>query len=297
MIYHCDLTADCWKKESCPPFTELMISWNGARPTKGNFLIYVSVEVGEWSPWLLYASWGAEGQKSCSETGQFAKVYQDAFEILDGKKATGFEIQVVAEGGASLAGLHQIHVYTNGNAPVRSTSSCINPVYLKVNGLSQQQLTHERCRDLCSPTSTTAVVRYLSKRDNIDPIHFAASVWDEKFDIFGNWVLNVAEASNQLGPSWSCWVEKLSGFDQLYSHLLQETPVIVSVRGPLINSATPYARGHLLVVIGFNPEKGEVICMDPAFPTDEKTHVRYPLADFLQAWERRGNLAYLFSLK
>ncbi len=73
--------------------------------------------------------------------------------------------------------------------------------------------------------------------------------------------------------------------------------MIVSVRGPLINSATPYARGHLLVVIGFNPEKGEVICMDPAFPTDEKTHVRYPLADFLQAWERRGNLAYLFSLK
>lgn len=77
----------------------------------------------------------------------------------------------------------------------------------------------------------------------------------------------------------------------------QGTPVIVSVRGPLTGSARPYAKGHLLVVIGYDSLNQKVICMDPAFPKDSETHVSYGLSDFVQAWNRRGNVAYVFTKK
>jgi hypothetical protein len=76
---------------------------------------------------------------------------------------------------------------------------------------------------------------------------------------------------------------------------MQNTPVIASVRGPLPGSALPYAKGHLLVVTGFDAETQNVLCMDPAFPSDAATQTAYPIADFVAAWNRRGNIAYIFA--
>ncbi len=195
--------------------------------------------------------------------------------------------------------IRAFHVYTNCDKiqEPRQSVSCSLPVCLQVNGLSQMVLNHVRNRDLCSPTSTTAVVRYLLQNDGIDPLLFAQNTWDRGFDIFGNWVFNVAEAAAQLGPKWNCWVERLNGFDDIYQHLQAGTPVVVSVRGPLPGSAQPYASGHLIAVIGYDPQQQKVICMDPAFPSHDQTHVFYDLSDFIQAWNRRGRVAYVFTLQ
>lgn len=288
-----------WKEENVTPFDELILSWDALRPIKGKFLFYVSVKINEWSPWLLYASWGSDGQSSFLSTADNCpvKVYQDALEVMEGKKATAFQIKIATEGGASLNTVHGLHVYTNrdkGLAPQKLLSS-LSSIYLKVPGLSQMTLDHIRHTDLCSPTSTTAVTRYLSNDHAIDPLDFAQKVWDSGFDIYGNWVFNAANASANLGCQWSCWVERLNGFDTIYHRLAQGTPVVVSVRGPLPGSALPYAKGHLLAVIGYDPSNQKVICMDPAFPTDSETHVAYDLSDFVQAWSRRGNIAYIFT--
>lgn len=288
-----------WREEDLAPFDELMISWNAARPTEGRFLFYVSVKTDEWSSWLLYASWGNDGQSSFQSTAAnmtSVRVYQDAVEVTEGKKATGFDIKIVAEGGANLDNIHSLHVYINSdrsNTP-QKPDFCGPSICLNVPGLSQMTLDHIRHRDLCSPTSTTAVTRYLSRDATIDPLCFAQQAWDAGFDIFGNWVFNVAQASSHLGPEWNCWVERLDSFCDIYSYLEQKTPVVVSVRGPLPGSAQSYAKGHLLVVTGYDSTYQRVLCMDPAFPTDEATHVSYDLADFVQAWSRRGNVAYIF---
>lgn len=288
-----------WKEENLIPFEELMLSWNAIRPIEGKFLFYVSVKANEWSPWLLYASWGSEGQSSFHNTTQESTIrtYQDAVEVLAGNKATAFQIKIIAEGDATLDLIHALHVYTNDekNQQPHLPDSYSTPIYLDLPGLSQMTVNHPRHWDLCSPTSTTAVTRYLSENYAIDPICFADNVWDCGFDLFGNWVFNVAQASTQLGPDWNCWVERLNGFDAIYQRLKQRTPVIVSVRGPLSGSAQPYAKGHLLTVIGYDPAQQKVICMDPGFPTDIETHVFYDLSDFIQAWSRRGNVAYIFS--
>lgn len=290
-----------WQEEGLSPFDELMVSWNAVRPIDGTFHFYVSVKTDEWSPWLLYASWGSDGQSSFLSKAEGAptRVYQDALEVLEGKRATGFQVKIATEGGARLSDIHSVHVYTNGDKPkeVQKTDPFLTSTYLKVPGLSQMSLNHSRYTDLCSPTSTTAVARFLSNDYAIDPLLFAQHVWDSGFDIFGNWVFNVAQASVHLGDRWDCWVERLQGFNDIHDYMKHGTPVIASVRGPLPGSALPYATGHLLAVIGYDSSNQKVICMDPAFPRDLETQVSYDLYDFIQAWNRRGNVAYVFKNK
>lgn len=299
MMHQKSPIAQEWKEENLPPFDELLLSWNAIRPVEGKFLFYVSVNTGEWSPWLLYAAWGNDEQSSFLSTTEEApvRVYQDTLEVLNKEKATAFQIKIIPEGSATLDSIHALHVYTNGNETqeLQLPDSYSAPIYLEVPGLSQMTVDHPRYRDLCSPTSTTAVTRYLSEDHTIDPISFAQNVWDSGFNIFGNWVFNVAHASTYLGSQCKCWVERLNGFEQIYHYLTQGTPVVVSVRGPLAGSAQPYAAGHLIAVIGYDPLNQKVICMDPAFPTDVETHVFYDRSDFVDAWNRRGNISYIFN--
>ena len=132
-----------------------MLSWNATRPTDGKFLFYISVKTNEWSPWLLYALWGSEGQSGFfSETAECpVRVYQDAFEVLKGNKATAFQIKIVTEGGASLKNIHALHVFTNGKKSdeMRNRPSYSNSISLNVPGISQMTVNHARYKDLCSP--------------------------------------------------------------------------------------------------------------------------------------------------
>ncbi len=274
------------------PFNELIISWNSSRPETGAYLIEVSLlqEAG-WSPWLRYARWGAEDQTSFSYTQGKIQVDQDVISA-DGH---GFKVRVTSQEGARLRKLRSLHVAT---APLPATPSRYpspSRINLACQGLSQMALQDERKERLCSPTSTLAVLHFLNYATHLGPLEFATNCWDRGFDIFGNWVFNIAAASSMIETGHlTCWVERLTGIEQICTSLHKGFPVVVSVKGPLAGSATPYANGHLLVVTGYDPIKKEVVCMDPAFPTDETTHVRYALDDFLAAWKRRQNIAYLF---
>lgn len=283
MMHHSKETKELIR-ENIPPFDEMMISWNGARPKAGVMNVYARVFLDGWTRWLKYAAWEPNSQSSNRDQTGCVKVFQDAFEVLHGNKASGFHIKVDPP--------MRLHVYTNSEAG-SSNLLPMAPVHLKVSGLSQITVPHPRKNSICSPTSTTAVIRYLTQKA-IDPANFADRVRDFEFDIFGNWVLNIAESSIHLGPSWNAWVERLRGMEDIYARLLVDTPVVVSVRGPLPGSAQPYQQGHLIVVAGFDPFEKKVYCMDPAFETDEKTLVQYKLDDFLMAWERRGKVAYIF---
>lgn len=283
-----------WHQETLKPFNELILSWNGDRPEQGKIDFYIRVKTEEWSSWLHYASWSKEEQCTFSETKGDVKSYQDAIELLNGKKASAFEVRVVSEGKASL---HGLHVYTNGDK--RSEPLPFYPtemVHLNVQGLSQMALNHPRNGSICSPTSTTAVLRYLTQRP-IDSLEFAAHARDHGFDIYGNWILNTAQASAELGSNWNCWVERLDGFSDIHNRLMRGFPIVISIRGPLQGSALPYEQGHLIAIVGYEPIGRRVLCMDPAFPSDEKTLVSYDLDELMQAWNRRGQVAYLFESK
>lgn len=274
------------KEENIAPFDELIITWNGNRPSTGLVKFFVRLKAGSWSPFLLYATWGPNEQSSFSSSGN-VWVYQDV--VKTKSPATGFEVKVEGANPEDF----RFHVYVNQVMQKRNDIKNLGSISLQVPGLSQRILDHPRSLDLCSPTSTASVIHYFTNQV-IDPVPFASSVWDSGFDIFGNWVLNCAHASSILGNTWNCWVERLSGFEDLHKRLLKNTPVIVSVRGPLVGSALPYAKGHLLVVTGYDSANKQVLCMDPAFPTNEETITSYPIQDFIEAWNRRDFISYVF---
>lgn len=285
-----------WEQTNTIPFQELIISWNASRPSIGFFTISTSIYTNGWSEWLPYVSWGSHTQSGGNTTTPTIKIKEDTLEVLE-QQASGFRIRINAHDGADLHTLHALHacisrpteLVPNFSPLVSSSSTTIS-----VQGLSQMLLAHPRHHDLCSPTSVTCVVRHLLNSSSIDPIQNALQSHDAAFNIFGNWVLNVAHAGTLLGEKWHCWVQRLKGFEDIYEQLKRQIPVIVSVKGPLVGSATPYLFGHLMVIRGYNTENRRVLCMDPAFRSNEATLTSYPFHDFVEAWSRRGNIAYMF---
>ncbi len=288
-----------WKKENITSFNELLLSWNAKRPKEGSFLFLVRVKTNEWSPWMRYAEWGKETQLSFSEDypDSFVKIFQDTLNTQEGKLANAFEIKVVCQGNCTIKELNRLYVTTSdlslfSQSPVNQ----LDYVLIKnISGQSQMILNHPRHKDMCSPTSTSTVINFLLKKREIDPVCFASRSKDMGFDIYGNWALNVAEAYNQLKGNYFCHIERLDSFAQLHSYLLQNLPVVVSVKGEIPGAHHPYKSGHLMVVIGYDPKTKRVHCIDSAFESNENTMVSYAIEDFLKAWGIRKNLAYIFT--
>src|SRR5262249_48307601 len=143
----------------------------------------------------------------------------------------------------------------------------IESVRIPFAGRSQIALNHPRNMDLCSPTATSAVVSYLSGKI-ISATDFAERVWDKGHDIYGNWIFNVAEASNVLAKGWSIYVMRYDSFNKIYNNLKLGYPTVVSVRGSLPGAIRPYTKGHLIAVIGYDKEQDTILCMDPCYTND-----------------------------
>ena len=271
-----------WQETHTFPFQELILSWNVIRPQQGHWTFWVSLQEGEW---LKYAEWGPDSQRTFHSVGSFAESHQDA--VTAKKLCTAFRIRVE---GTELDQLHSLNVCVSNLARYSlSMPQTLSPILLQnVPRQSQFVLNHPRRKDLCSPTATTTALRYLMA--SVEPLDFARCSRDEGFDIYGNWILNVAEAYHRLHSP--CHVERLNDFTALHAHLMRGKPVVVSVKGMIPGAPKPYESGHLICVIGY--ENNRVYCIDSAFPDDASTFVGYDLGDFLTAWGTRRNLAYIF---
>lgn len=293
-----------WQVEGTEPFTELIVSWNAKRPKEGKYFITVRVQLEgeEWSEELAYASWASDEQRTFTSESKLLAVRtnEDAVELLRGAKGSGFSVTIQAQNGASLNDFCALFASHCDVAKVRAMSREIRAfksgesIHLQVTSRSQMTLDHDRRGSLCSPTSTSCVVGYLSNKE-LSPLDFANNVWDAGFDIYGNWIFNVAEAYNRLQEPWRVYVARLDSFEPIYKRLLQKIPSVVTIRGPLKGSAMSYEQGHLVAIVGYDAKSHKILCMDPAFPTDGETKVAYDAKDFLEAWCRRGQIAYLFS--
>lgn len=298
MLYMQKLSAfSNWLVEASFPFNELIISWNCKRPKKGKYLFLVRAKTFTWSSWMLYAEWGSDFQATFSAQCQKTQVtiIQDTLTIPDAE-ATAFELRVECDRDdlkdapihvfACAADMRKRHEY--------ALSEVNFSVCLPLKGLSQVALKLPYSLRICSPVSMAAIVGYLRQRP-VNPVEMAQGVYDHGWDIYGNWVLNTAHASTLLDGAWHCWAEKKVTFKKALNFLEKNIPLAVSVQGPLPGSARPYQDGHLMVMMGYDSIAQKVVCMDPAFSEHEHTIIRYNLGQFLAAWNRRGNLAYLFS--
>jgi Peptidase_C39 like family len=301
-VHHIQLAAEeqvAWEKLDLSPFDELILTWNGQRPERGHLIFYISIlSDGEWSPEIPYMRWGAEGQCTLeSLRGAFCQNQEDSIFLKRDRCGTGFRIAVSGEEGASPSTLRNLTACTSrlSDYQLQLPTGPLRGVKLNIRtGRSQMTLDHLCHRSLCSPTATSTAINYLLKARRVDPIRFAEQVRDQRIDIYGNWVLNMAQAAAELGPKWTCYVARLKGFEELHARLIRGLPVVVSVKGEIPGAPLPYSQGHLLLIRGYDPATKRVLVIDSAFPTDAGIETSYALDDFLAAWSLRKNVAYIF---
>lgn len=296
-----------WVKTDVPKFSQLIFSWNALRPTNGHYSFWVRVRdsvTKKWYRWHQMAQWGTDQQgRSLQRSFHSKSLYGTKYlfvrlELPKGRLADGFSIKIKAHSNASIKDIKNITVNTcnlrlfSSEAFITHHSS-LPSVYIKgVPRKSQMALKHPHCEVLCSPTSTSMLISHLLKK-SLDPRAIASGVYDNGLGVYGSWPFNTAHAFEVSNNKVLFHVERLDSFKALHGYLAKGIPVVVSVRGPLKGSASAYASGHLLLVVGFNKRFKKVLCQDPAFKNDSATAVAYNLKDFLLSWERSNRLAYI----
>lgn len=299
-----------WNQKTPAPFNELILSWNALRPQRGSITFWVSIKHRGWSPWQRLAEWSHNDQKTfVSKRNSFVHVKHVRVELQRKRMARQFRVKATFSGSASVRNIKALFACFSNSKNFKRTTRFSKPsvIVRNVPQQSQMVLDHDRSRDLCSPTSLSIVTHYFMNKlyggaFHFHEIHdyvidFAEKVHDNSYlDIYGNWILNVAEAYQASQGDVFYRVERMNGFSELYNYLKKKIPIAVSVR-KLKGGATPYANGHFIVVIGWNKKKQSVICIDPAFQPSQSTVRAYKIKDFLHAWGLSRNLSYVPLLK
>ncbi|MFH1831378.1 MAG: C39 family peptidase [bacterium] len=294
-----------WQSQSQIPFNELIVSWNAKRPLTGYMTLWVRVKHQDWSPWHKIAEWGQNYQLSFANTrNQFVHTAYVKIVTKQGRFANAFGIKALFHNGAQKQDLHALFACCSNLKKFQGNKTSFNQPSVTISGItaqSQKVLDHARTGDLCYPTSMSMIVNYFTSILNKDKhpcslsnfaVDFAEKVHDLRLDIFGNWLLNTAQAYDASGGDVFYRAERLRNFNDIYNRLINKIPVAVSVR-KLHGGATPYSKGHLITIIGWNNETQSVICLDPAFRSNKAVHKSYKLNYFARAWARQSNLSYI----
>jgi len=291
-----------FERRDIPHFSQLLFSWNAFRPKKGYFSFFVrgrQAHNKKWSPWHKMMDWGATIQRSYSGSSRGKERYVYVrLEMDRNNLADAFMVKVVPRDGARLNTLKGVSVCTANMTKFRSeklTTSLLQLPSVQVKNVprfSQQIIKHPRAKHMCSTTSCSMLVSFLTNK-MVDPLDFAQHSLDSGLNAYGSWPFNVAHAFERCRGKYFFSVARLPSFRELYHHMYRGIPVVVSVRGYLRGAPKVYSNGHLLLVVGWDAQRKQVICHDPAFKTNRKTLKRYDIASFLSAWERSHRLAYI----
>jgi hypothetical protein len=259
-----------WERITDDPFDELLLTWNGQVPTRGKLTFDVSIKIDSWSPWFRYGSFGMEKQEIGTAKEGTIRSSGNGIKILGLKKGTKFRVKVVAHDGASLSDLRYLHLCATEREEIKAEGPTFDAtsIMLPVCGRAQHSSTS-------LATSLSALAGYLEEKE----INFEPSTP----------LLAAASLSSLLGGDWACWIERPYDFNRSLYFLSEGVPSLIAVRGEL--GSKKYETDHFLVVKGYDDKRKEVICIDPSFPSDEETNVRYDLEKLMEAWEKSGCLS------
>jgi hypothetical protein len=156
----------------------------------------------------------------------------------------------------------------------------------------------------CSATSTAMVLAYYGisptptgiAPGHVDPVvdHTAKMVYDHGYDGTGNWAFNTAYAATLVGGD--SYVTRLRDLREAEDWIAAGVPLVVSIafgRNQLAGAPISASNGHLLVVVGFEPD-GDVVVNDPAGATNAEVRRVYDRAQFERIWvAASGGTAYV----
>ena len=152
----------------------------------------------------------------------------------------------------------------------------------------------------CSPTSVSMLLAYwgarLGREALVVPVPVAAEhIYDVTYKGTGNWPFNTAYASGLADGALHGLVARFDSFAQVERLIAAGVPVSISIafeEGELTGAPMKRTDGHLIVVKGFT-SRGDVLCNDPAFSSDETVSVTYRRDELQRAWDHSRRTAYV----
>ncbi len=156
----------------------------------------------------------------------------------------------------------------------------------------------------CSPTSLAMVLAYHGisptpagiTAGHTDAVvdHTARMVYDHGYRGTGNWAFNTAYAATLVGGD--SYVTRMRDLREAEDLIAAGVPLIVSIafgRNQLAGTPISASNGHLLVVVGFEPD-GDVVVNDPAGASNAEVRRVYDRAQFERIWiAASGGTAYV----
>ena len=292
------------KKDLKIPATQVLFSWNVVRPGRGKYLFSMQVydeTVRRWSNWSKVAEWGKDAQRSFE--GNYSNepsFFYVRWQVPEGRFVRQCRVKIESIGGATLDNLYRLsfaainYPLFLSEIPYAKRISYPSIQIKQVPPISQMEVQHTEAHRICSPTSLSMVVSYLNRQYEAPEV-FAEGAYDRGLEAYGSWPFNVAHAFDRCKCRYFFSVTRLNSFAEIYEHVRQRLPLVISVRGAMhtMPEGKTYKDGHLLVVVGWDNDRKEVLCYDPAFSSSKQVAHAYLIGDFLKAWERSGRLAYV----
>lgn len=292
-------------------FNEALVSWNiDIKAEDPTSVALIELQVGDstqgfWSPWLTLGTVGT----GPIPDGEFVQSFADTstgisgeveIDIFSSKQHTFDRMRYrVRAFGSSVVTIRTIAItlsnttQSSSNRPLAAPSIGPEIPRLGLPFLSQKTSDEKLSGRLCSPTSLAMVLNHAGARCTVQTA--SERVYDNRFDLFGNWPRNVQAAWGMGVPGM---LVRFDDFAQARAVLQAGVPIIASIRvekGEL--PAAPYAStdGHLIVIEGMTAS-GDLLVLDPAVSDEKKGRRVYPAKDMAKVWlQASEGTAYLLS--
>ena len=277
------------------PFDKLVLSANFRTATDGCLLLEVQVCVGEkWSEFYKLGLLSGKFKTSFpAQQDAFGHVETD--ELVLSAAAQAYRYRLKFYGDAELlllavSGVRAPFIYdekTAAHVPVK-------PNIQQVPVLSQMEQDPAHKRRICSPCSLYMALNALGYVVPLQQI--LPRVFDQTADVYGNWLFNIAAAS-EFGAE--AFFRRFASLAELEEFVTPDSLVMASIafkKDELPGAPLEKTSGHLVVVRGY--EKDKILVADPAAPTAASVLRSYNAAAFANVWlNHKQGAAYVVRRK
>ena len=283
------------------PFTEVIPSWNIKHSSRSQFIIELrGKRFGIPTAWYQMADWTLDastnprtslnGQKDADATvSTDTVIFHQPMDSVDLRITSK-----IADGERPILDL--VSVSFSGTILDEPASVTKSAAWGKVIPMAKRyQNRYPDGHRLCSPTSTSMLLREAAKRTgqavDRDVPAVVPGLYDAGYDGAGNWSFNAAFYGQFDGLTG--YVSRFGKIADLELFIERGIPLAVSVDlNRFRGTPKPVDSGHLVVLVGFQ-KNGDPVFLDPAVSNEVQT--TYLRANFDSAWKRSGRAVYVFA--
>lgn len=275
-------------------FTSLVLSLNARMAADGCALLEVQVCADNaWSPFFKLALLSPHMCTSFApQTNLFGEVKIDELVLFRLAQAYRYRVKLYGEAELLLV-----------STSAAQSAAVYEPSLARALPSGERKITVFPCSQMvqnspdkhriCSPTSVYMALKSLGFSATLEKV--LARVYDQKNDIYGNWLFNVVGASS-FGAQ--AFFRRFTALAELDEFVTPHSLVVASIafeKGELSGAPQERTGGHLVVVRGW--EKGRVLVADPAAATEPDVLRSYDANEFADAWFKHGGASYIVRIK